>query len=82
MCSRVTLRSESLLDNILVNVKYDFADVILNDVSDHFGVLFVIREFGVPIAMIMPAQMSALKMDAEALSIFRRKIKNTNNLAF
>ena len=77
ICSRVTLRSESLLDNIFVNVKYDFADVILNDVSDHFGVLVVIREFGVPTAMNIPPQISALKMDAEALNIFRRKLKNT-----
>ena len=58
-------------------MKHDFADVILNDASDHFSVLNVIREFGVPTAMNISAQISALKMDAKALNIFRRKSKLT-----
>ena len=58
-------------------MKYDFADVILNNVSDHFGVLVVIREFGEPSVINISLQISALKMDAEAFNIFRRKLKST-----
>ena len=50
ICTRVTANSESLLDNIFCDIKYDSVSVVINDVSDHFGVLLCVNNFCTPMS--------------------------------
>ena len=43
--TRFTMNSASLFDNIFANVSYHNASVILNQVSDHFGILASVQKF-------------------------------------
>ena len=43
--TRVTMNSASLIDNIFANVSYYNASVIINEVSDHFGIFLSVQNF-------------------------------------
>ena len=44
ICTRITENSASILDNIFVNTEYKSPAVVVNSVSDHFGVMITVPQ--------------------------------------
>lgn len=77
ICTRVTETSESIIDNIFVNMNYLCPTVVINSASDHFGVAISVPGIFGP----NPKNKSVPKMpymDGNVLLKFKRKLKSAD----
>ena len=75
ICTRVTANSESLLDNIFCDIKYDSVSVVINDVSDHFGVLLCVNNFCTPKSKNSKTHNDRLRIDGAVLVRFKNELE-------
>lgn len=75
ICTRVTESSSSLIDNVFLNVPHDSSSVVLNDVSDHFGLAILVPGIFKNININCDARPKPKKLLVDSNTISRFKLR-------